>query len=49
MVLPRFPPANMVLCISKGEREPLLLVKAMTNFFLCNLSFAHHTQVALLA
>ena len=49
MVLPRFPPVTLVLFISKGELEPLLLVKAMTNFFLCNLLLVHHTQVALLA
>ena len=49
MVLPRFPPVNMVLGNSKGEQVSLLFVKAMTNFFLCNFSFAPHTHVALLA
>ena len=47
MVLQRFPPVNMVLCISKGDEVPSLFVNAMTKFFLCNLYFAHHTQVAL--
>ena len=41
MVLQRFPPVNMVLCISKGDQVPSLFVKAMTKFFLCNLYFTH--------